>query len=108
MKNNKYGLLSLLFFFIFFVDYFFPSEYPEQSLSLTQRIVGFIPLVLNFVGTGIAIVAIDKDSFKALGIIGLILNSLIAFLFLSFFISFGPGGYVIEDILKFFQNVLNK
>ncbi|MFJ8243851.1 hypothetical protein [Peribacillus asahii] len=106
MKNNKYGLLSLLFFFIFFINYFFPSEYPEQPLSPTQRIIGLIPLLLNFVGIGIGIVALNKDKIKIFGLIGLILNSLIAFLFLAFFISFGPGGYAIEYVLKFFQKLL--
>jgi hypothetical protein len=103
LKHNKYGLLSLLFFFIFFVDYFFPSEYPEQPLTLTQRIIGFIPLLLNFVGIGIGTIAIKKDKNKIFGQIGLILNSLIALLFLAFFISFGPGGYVIEYLLNLFQ-----
>lgn len=100
--KNKFGWLSIVCFVIFAVSYFHPAEYPDEPLSLYKRIIGMIPLLLNLAGFVFGVLAINKEN-KILGFVGFILNVLLAFLWLSFFFSFGPGAYLLEFFSELFS-----
>lgn len=93
MRKNKFGLLSILLIVLFLAYYFSPTDEPE---NLFEQVMGMMPLLLNIAGIVFAALALTRDRNKIFGIIGLVINVLVAMFWIPFFFSFGPGGYILD------------
>ncbi|QOR68068.1 hypothetical protein IM538_08035 [Cytobacillus suaedae] len=78
----------------------YPIPFPDEP-TILSRVIGIIALLLDLTGVVFGVLAINKEKLKIVGFAGFILNLLIALFWLSFFFSFGSGGYFLKDILEY-------